>query len=248
MPLLRCIRGQNIKSGEYFKGTVPDSLKDPRSKASIREWTGNLSEEKGLLGSVKEEDLKRIFNGDLPPEYIMGGQCSTEDDSVNPGYELIFSLNPQLSQVVMGLQKPELADKVFSAHVQAVKMALHEVEEMVTARVRNNDIRFYEATKSMLAALLSHFPNESDPELHVYVLILNVTKRSDGVWAPMSGGLRGFHTLLAKQLDYLEGIYQLELAKKIEAMGFTVRKTGVDGQFVVVDIPMPNGIYFGLGG
>lgn len=244
MPLLRCIRDSSIRSGEHFTGSVPDSIKEPKSKELIREWIGNLSEEQGLVGPVKEQDLKRIFNSELTPEYIMGGQCSTSEGSVNPGYELVFSLNPQLTQVVSGSVRKELADKVFLAHVQSVKIALHEVEMMVSAKLSNPGSFVYESTQSFLAALITHFPCSDDPELHTYALILNVTKCSNGVWAPIYDGTRDFHSRLLRQLDYLEGVYQLELAKRIQKLGFSIKRTGIDGKFNVYGLPIPDGSHF----
>src|SRR5438477_7054676 len=154
------------------------------------EWHGQLAEQWGLHGEVREDHFHRLSEGQHPitGEQLIRHQAAREymnrrGDQVSPmehraGWDATFSApkSVSLTALVGG------DDRVREAHRTSVAVALDEAERYVQARIGRNHPA--ETTGKWVAAAFEHdsarpVDGYPAPQLHTHVLVFNVTERQN---------------------------------------------------------------------
>ncbi len=169
-------------------------------------------------------DFRALLDGRLPngTEMHRGGEGRTA------GLDLTFSAPKSLSmQALIGGSK-ELLD----AHQQAVSHALRYVQaELAAYRSTQNGETVSLSSQNVVAARFDHdLSRELDPQVHTHCVLLNLTQRPDGEWRALDA-----HALYEQQ-KLLGIVYRADLAKRVQELGYGIRRTHQDGRFELAHI------------
>ncbi|ENP3041747.1 conjugative relaxase, partial [Salmonella enterica] len=199
-------------------------------------WAGKGAEQLGLQGAVDKDVFTRILEGRLPG----GADLSRLQDGSNkhrPGYDLTFSAPKSVSMMVMlGGDK-----RLIEAHNQAVDIAVRQVEALASTRVMTDGQSETVLTGNLVMALFNHDTSrDQDPQLHTHVVVANVTQHN-GEWKTLSSdkvGKTGFsENVLANRINFGK-IYQSELRKRVEALGYETEVVGRHGMWEMPGVPV----------
>ncbi|SON51621.1 conjugative transfer relaxase/helicase TraI [Vibrio tapetis] len=203
-------------------------------------WHGKLAIEAGLAGkAVDQPTLESVLSGNLGDETIKGKR-----ENHKSGFDLTFSAPKTIS--VLALVGGDA--RLIEAHNNAVKFALTELEKDV-AQVKvthEKGIQEYENTDSMLFAVVRHKTSrENDPQVHSHALAANMTRDQEGDLRALStslkqkgGVINGTGERIYNFQKYYGILYQSQLAKDVQALGYSTRGVG-NGQFEVSGVPQP---------
>src|SRR5438477_1201884 len=198
------------------------------------EWHGQLAEQWGLHGEVREDHFHRLSEGQHPitGEQLIRHQAAREymnrrGDQVSPmehraGWDATFSApkSVSLTALVGG------DDRVREAHRESVAVALDELERYVQARIGGNLPA--ETTGKWVAAKFEHdsarpVDGYAAPQLHTHVVFFNLTETDDGE----------AHALQPRELyktqQYATAVYRSELAHRLKKLGYEIER-GESGQ------------------
>lgn len=117
-------------------------------------------------------------------------------------------------------------DRVREAHRESVRVALHELEPYVQARLGGN--RRPETTGNFVAALFEHdsarpVNGYAAPQLHTQAVIFNLTETADGRVRPLQP------RELYRTQQYATAVYRSELAARLTSPGYEIER-GRSGQ------------------
>lgn len=147
------------------------------------EWVGRGSRELGLAGRVDQEQVAAILAG-LTPDGMVKLRATTVS---RPGYDLTFSA-PKSVSLAWALGEPDQAERVASAHGEAVREAVRYLEaEACFVRRGHAGVDVVRAN-GFVAATFQHRTNRSlDPQLHTHVVVANMAEGPDGRWTALDG-------------------------------------------------------------
>lgn len=212
------IRGNNQYAAAHYFSAADDYY----TKDEHGHWQGKGAEELGLTGAVDQAEFSRLLAGILPNgERIMS--LRTDDESKRRmGLDLTFSAPKSVS-----MQALIAGDtSVTQAHDKAVALALRHVEELAAARKKIGGKSMRERTGNMVIGKFRHeMSRAKDPQLHTHAIVLNMTKRKDGLWRAL------VNDDIFKVQHELDAIYKNELAKELQANGYHIRVTDDNGGF-----------------
>ncbi|MFZ3532613.1 conjugative transfer relaxase/helicase TraI [Vibrio harveyi] len=201
-------------------------------------WYGKLAEEAGLLNkAVEQETLESVLSGNLGDETIKGKRGKHKS-----GFDLTFSAPKSFSVLALAGGDTRLIE----AHNNAVKFALTELEKDV-AQVKvthEKGVQEYENTDSMLFAVVRHKTSrENDMQVHSHALAANMTRDQEGDLRALStslkqkgGVINGTGERIYNFQKYYGILYQSQLAKEAQELGYTTRGVG-NGQFEINGVP-----------
>ncbi|MEZ8503365.1 conjugative transfer relaxase/helicase TraI [Vibrio splendidus] len=201
-------------------------------------WHGQLAEEAGLLGKpVDQKTLESVLSGHLGHETIKGKR-----DDHKSGFDLTFSAPKSVSVLALVGGDTRLID----AHNTAVKFALSQLEKDVAQATHINDegAREFINTESMAFAVVRHKTSrENDPQLHSHALTANMTRDKEGQLRTLASSLKqkggvinGTGERIYHFQKYYTALYQSQLAKESEQMGYQMQGLG-NGQFEAKGLP-----------
>ncbi|ENM5770904.1 conjugative transfer relaxase/helicase TraI [Vibrio mimicus] len=201
-------------------------------------WYGQLAEEAGLLGKpVDQATLESVLSGHLGDETIKGKR-----EKHKSGFDLTFSAPKSVS--VLALVGGDT--RLIEAHNNAVKFALTELErDVAQVKVtREKGVQKYENTDSMIFAVVRHKTSrENDMQVHSHALAANMTRDQEGDLRALAtclkqkgGVINGTGERIYHFQKYYGILYQSQLAKQVQDLGFTIRGVG-NGQFEVNGVP-----------
>ncbi|WP_210452622.1 conjugative transfer relaxase/helicase TraI, partial [Vibrio crassostreae] len=201
-------------------------------------WHGKLAEEAGLLGKpVDQKTLESVLSGHLGDETIKGKR-----DDHKSGFDLTFSAPKRLSTLALVGGDTRLID----AHTNAVKFALSQLEKDAAQNVSINKdgVREFSNTENMAFAVILHKTSrENDPQIHSHSLAANMTRDQEGVLRTLAssikqkgGAINGTGERIYNFQKYYGILYQSQLAKEAQELGYTTRGVG-NGQFDVEGVP-----------
>ncbi|WP_210465654.1 conjugative transfer relaxase/helicase TraI, partial [Vibrio crassostreae] len=201
-------------------------------------WHGKLAEEAGLLGKpVDQKTLESVLSGHLGDETIKGKR-----DDHKSGFDLTFSAPKRLSTLALVGGDTRLID----AHTNAVKFALSQLEKGAAQNVSINKdgVREFSNTENMAFAVILHKTSrENDPQIHSHSLAANMTRDQEGVLRTLAssikqkgGVINGTGERIYNFQKYYGILYQSQLAKEAQELGYTTRGVG-NGQFDVEGVP-----------
>src|SRR5438477_1095894 len=198
------------------------------------EWHGQLAEQWGLHGEVREEHFQRLSEGQHPitgeqlvrrraaREYVneQGQKVSAMEHRA--GWDATFSAPKSVSLTALVGGDERLRE----AHQQSVAIALDELERYVRARIGGNLPA--ETTGKWVAAKFEHdsarpVDGYAAPQLHTHVVFFNLTETEDGeIYALQPRELY-------KTQQYATAVYRSELAARLKTLGYEIER-GKGGQ------------------
>ena len=122
--------------------------------------------------------------------------------------------------------------ELLEAHQQSVTRALQYVQaELAAYRSTEDGETVSVPSQNVVAARFDHdLSRELDPQVHTHCVLLNLTQRPDGQWRALDA-----HTLYEQQ-KLLGVLYRAELARKVQELGYRIRRTHQDGRFELAHI------------
>ena len=203
------------KEDYYLKGGEPPG-----------KWLGEGARLLKLRGEVIREDFRALWSGRSRD----GNPLVQNPDA--PGrqraWDLTFSA-PKSVSVLFAMAPPSIRDGIQAAHAAAVGAALGYLEKEAGATRRGKAGKTLESAALVVAAFEHGTSRAQDPQLHTHALLLNVAVRPDGTTGTL-------HTKGIYEHKMAGGaIYQTELARGLEALGFRIEPTRV--AFEVAGVP-----------
>ncbi|ENM5739403.1 conjugative transfer relaxase/helicase TraI [Vibrio mimicus] len=201
-------------------------------------WYGQLAKEAGLLGKpVDQATLESVLSGHLGDETIKGKR-----EKHKSGFDLTFSAPKSVS--VLALVGGDT--RLIEAHNNAVRFTLSQLEKDVAqaTNINQEGTREFINTESMIFAVVRHKTSrENDPQIHSHALAANMTRDREGALRTLAstlkqkgGVINGTGERIYNFQKYYTALYQSQLAKDAQALGFQMRGVG-NGQFEVVGVP-----------
>ncbi|MDP2592900.1 MobF family relaxase, partial [Vibrio splendidus] len=203
-------------------------------------WHGKLAIEVGLAGKpVEQATLESVLSGSLGGETIKGKR-----DDHKSGFDLTFSAPKTVS--VLALVSGD--NRLIEAHNNAVKFALTELERDVAqfTTINKEGAREFHNTDSMIFAVVRHKTSrENDMQVHSHALAANMTRDQEGKLRTLASSLKqkggvinGTGERIYNFQKYYGILYQSQLAKDAQALGYSTRGVG-NGQFEISGVPQP---------
>lgn len=234
------IKSSSVSSNYYLKQDGGYYIEDSKN-TELYQWFGKGANELGLDGAIDNVVHTNVYSGRLPNGEVIGKQMPDGSLKGRPGYDLTFSLNKDLSLIICASNDKALSNYFLSAHINAVKTALIEVEKRIEARTTLNGFTGFETTKNMIASLCTHFSSRAgDPDVHTHALIANATQRSDGKWRALATDMsrkNGFFEMIRDNAVYFGSLYQNEMACATKNAGFNIEPVHKNGMFKITGFP-----------
>src|SRR3984893_12839647 len=141
-----------------------------------------------------------------------------------------FTFSPPKSVSVAALVGGDR--RIVTAHTEAVKIALAELERFAATRIRGAKRNADRRTGNIVAALFEHETSRAlDPHLHTHCIVFNATHDSEERrWK----ALQNYEMLGAQK--FVENVYYHELARALRTFGYTI-KNSARGDFELAEIP-----------
>lgn len=202
-------QGQTYYQNEYQPG---DYYARDTGANGAGQWSGQLADQLGLYGAVREVDFSAVLEGRTgagqeqvipdPPKGAKGEHRAAWD----------FTCSPDKSVSVMALVGGDTA--IVDDVREANSAALRELERYAMAKDSN---RAFETTGNLVIASFLHDTSRRlDPQLHIHNVIQNMTRRSDGKLVALE--TREMYRAQA----LATAVFRAVLAQKLQARGYEV--------------------------
>lgn len=223
--------GQGPESGEIARQSLAEegalngqALDQPQDHPGQRggRWQGRGAAALGLHGVVERGAFRRLLDGQLPDGQRIARSFDAQSKRRRMALDLTFSAPKSVS-----LQALVAGDmRVVTAHDRAVAAALEQAEALAQTRRKVQGVSQRERTGNLVIAKYRHeLSRARDPQLHTHAVLLNLTQRADGAWRALANEDL-FHARKA-----IDGVYQVELARELQALGYVVRVVDAQGNF-----------------
>jgi conjugative relaxase-like TrwC/TraI family protein len=226
-------RGGEARRGDYYLGRGGHADENPGT------WHGRGAEVIGLVGTVRRDDLLRIWEGRDPATGDRLVARGSSGDHV-AGVDVTFSA-PKSVSVLWALAEPTTRGAVEMAHEQAVLVALQHIEDHVPLarrRISDEDV-VHEQVAGIIASRFRHHTSRltadqhargeaPGPQLHDHVVIANMARRAGtgARWVAIDS--RELFRVAAEG----GAVYRAELAARLHQLGYgTVR----EGRYFEID-------------
>jgi len=166
------------------------------------EWWGTGAASLGLHGAVGSAEFAALLDGRLPSGETLHNAAAGR----RGGTDGTFSAPKSVSlQALVGGDK-----RIIDAHRVAVDRALAYAETLVSCRVTEDGITRIERTGNLIVGRFNHDVSRScDPQLHTHCVMINATRRADGLWRSVNNEAIYRHKML------LGVLYRSELAREL---------------------------------
>ncbi|CAL8481721.1 MobF family relaxase [Caballeronia sp. S22] len=217
------IRGNNQYAAAHYFSSADDYY----AKENPGEWQGQGARLLGLTGPIEQAQLSRLLDGQLPNGERIQTTFDSTDNKKRMGLDLTFSAPKSVSMQALVAGDRE----VTAAHDRAVTRALEQVEQLAEARKKIKGKSYRERTGNMVIAKFRHeMSRAKDPQLHTHAVVMNMTRRADGAWRALSN-----EDIFRVQHE-VDAIYKAELAKGLQAVGYSIRLADDKGNFELAHI------------
>lgn len=200
------------------------------------EWAGEGATMLGLAGAVTRDEFLALCDNLHPKS---GEQLTqrrntirrAEDrEAANRRVFYDFTFSPPKSVSVAALVGGD--KRIVTAHTEAVKIALAELERFAATRVRGAKRNADRRTGNIVAALFEHETSRAfDPHLHTHCIVFNATHDpGERRWK----ALQNYEMLGAQK--FVENVYYHELSRALRTFGYTIANSA-RGDFELAEIP-----------
>lgn len=198
-------RGQQLATGYYSEqGGAPS------------QWIAG--EEIGFSGKPDAKQLESLLSGIAPDDTDLTDRGNQKENH-RMGYDLTFGAPKSVSMLMAD------DDRILDAQDRAIAKTVERVKTLAYARIGKGGEQT-EYTNCILAAGFRHedgrvVDGNADPHLHTHVIVLNMTKRSDGTWVALriDWGENNINQHL------IDNIYKTELARELKSLGYKIEIT-----------------------
>ncbi len=189
------------------------------------EWFGEGAKRLELTGKVSEKDFLAMCEGNNPKlgEFITQRKNTTRKEAgkniANRRVFYDFVIRPPKSVSIVAYLSDE---RIVKLHREAVKRALHALENYAETRVRLDGACTDRRTSNIVAALFEHDTSrEQDPLLHTHAVAFNATfDVVENRWKALQS-----HEMF-KALSYADAIYNQEMTRELVRLGYRVEQHG----------------------
>lgn len=194
-------------------------------------WLGDGARMLGLSGQVDRTTFFDLLKGQVAGDQV--GRWARDEQKGKlvsrhlPGIDLTFSAPKSVSIMAEVYGRHEVRE----AHEAAVKTALGYVEANL-AQARQTQAGRTETvqTRNLVVATFRHNTSRDlDPQTHTHAIVMNVTCREDGKWRSIS------NEEIYKNQRVIGSIYTSELARRLQRLGYELRRTDEHGNFEIAD-------------
>lgn len=196
------------------------------------EWFGKGAEHLGLSGKIDRQAFFDVLNGKVDGQelgkWVKNEETGEKEREHRPGTDMTFSAPKSVSLMAEVYGKREVRE----AHEAAVTKALGYIETEL-ARTRQTVDGKTEAvqTGNVTVAMFRHNTSRDlDPQTHTHAVIMNATKREDGQWRSLT------NEEIYNAQRVIGAIYTSELAERLQAQGYDLRRTDDRGNFEIAGI------------
>jgi conjugative relaxase-like TrwC/TraI family protein len=200
----------------------------------VGHWHGQLADQWGLRGEVREEHLHRLTDGTHPftgeplvrhqraCQYTNARGSTVKTMEHGAGWDATFSAPKSVSLTALVGRD----ERVRAAHRASVAVALDQTERYVQARLGGN--RPAETTGNWVAATFEHdsarpVAGYAAPQLHTHAVFFNLTHTASGEIRPLQP------RELYRTQQYVTAVYRSELATRLHDLGYDIER-GASGQ------------------
>ena len=193
-------------------------------------WSGALAKEQGREGEIDPEDWKNaVWGKDRVGNELVTYEARkyTQPDGTvkvqdkEGGTDITYSLPKGFSLIVEAYKDSEdprlreLADKIMTAHHDAVAKTNQYIEQnLVAARVWKDRCVELEFTgTAAFGNYDQHISREQDPQTHTHSFLLNMTRTADGKWRAID------NKPLFENQKYLGQMHMSEFAVQLKEQG-----------------------------
>lgn len=217
---------EHLRVGDYYS----------ENERISGEWAGEGATMLGLAGAVTRDEFLALCDNLHPKS---GEQLTqrrntirrAEDrEAANRRVFYDFTFSPPKSVSVAALVGGD--KRIATAHTEAVKIALAELERFAATRIRGAKRNADRRTGNIVAALFEHETSRAlDPHLHTHCIVFNATHDpEERRWK----ALQNYEMLGAQK--FVENVYYHELARALRTFGYTITNSA-RGDFELAEIP-----------
>lgn len=231
----------NLKNAKsYFEEHLAVGDYYAESERVVGEWLGEGAKMLGLGEHVAQSDFIALCENNDPrtgkrltqrskTTRIVNGGTTDESQAANRRVFYDFTFSPPKSVSIAALIGEDT--RIIEAHCEAVKVAMHELEQFAATRIRQAGQNADRVTGNIVAALFEHETSRAlDPHLHTHCIVFNATHDAgEGKWKALQN-----HPMLAAQ-KYAENVYYHELARALRGFGYTIENSA-RGDFRIMEI------------
>lgn len=199
---------QHLARGEYYS-----------EQQQVRGmWFGKGAERLGLVpGSpVTQEAFERLCEN-LHPQ--TGEQLTVRRRKVDRRVCHDFTASAPKSVSVMALTLGDT--RLIREHEESAREAMRQAEVEAATRQRKAGSNGTRLTGEIVAASFTHSESRAlDPQLHTHFVVFNAT------WDPVEQRWKALQTeRIFERLAFFTEVYRSELARRVQALGYTLRTT-----------------------
>ncbi|MHB8843330.1 MAG: MobF family relaxase [Nitrospirota bacterium] len=193
-------------------------------------WSGALAKEQGREGEIDPEDWKNaVWGKDRGGNELVTYEARkyTQPDGTvkvqdkEGGTDITYSLPKGFSLIVEAYKDSEdprlreLADKIMTAHHDAVAKTNQYIEQnLVAARVwKDRRVELEFTGKAAFGSYDHHISREQDPQTHTHSFLLNMTRTGDEKWRAID------NKPLFENQKYLGQMHMSEFAVQLKEQG-----------------------------
>ncbi len=230
-------------AGKYYSAKDNYYLSDIETLDKSTGWYGEGAADLNLSGQVSPDVFLQLLQGRMPSGQQLGRVTQNEEVEHRPATDITLSAPKSVSLLALVGGDARLLE----AHNQAVRDTLDVIESMASeARITTGGETRFEKTGNLVISTFQHTTSrELDPQLHDHCLIMNMTKRSDGLWRSLSSRSKqdkdnpdnGFREIIYRNQHYFGLVYMSSLAKGTCDLGYGIEIKDRFGNFEITGVP-----------
>ena len=203
----------------YFDEHLSHNDYYTQGQTQYGEWIGMGAQQLGLKpgGVVNRDAFLRLCDNQNP---LTGEQLTPQCFRQRRIY-FDFVCSPPKSVSILAVTMND--QRIIAAHKEASMVALRELESFAATRIRKDGVENRDrVTGNLVGAAFLHTTSRAlDPQLHTHFVLLNCTWDSkEKRWkALQTGGMFG-------AINYGTQVYRNELVKRLNGMGYSIRRIG----------------------
>ena len=218
----------NLKNAqEYFEEHLCAGDYYSEGEGIRGQWLGKGAESLGLRGDVGRDEFLALCENQHPKtgklltqrRKVSRRDVDESGDERNVANRRVFydfTLSPPKVVSIAALVGGD--ERIVEAHARAVSVAMREMEQFASARVRRGGNHSDRQTGNVVAAIFRHDTSRAlDPHLHSHCIVFNATQDAvEGRWK----ALQNYEMLRAQK--YVENVYYHELARALIGVGYAI--------------------------
>jgi conjugative relaxase-like TrwC/TraI family protein len=214
--MFTAIAHKNLTAAEnYFDEHLAQNDYYAAGESRPGQWIGAGAERLGLKNAVTREQFHALCENQNPNDGERLTLRRLKEDKRRVFFD--FTCSPPKSVSVLAVT---LADnRLVTAHEEAARIALRELESFAATRVRKQGGQKDRTTGNLVAAGFTHTSSRAlDPQLHTHFTVFNATfDESERCWKALQAGD------MYDAIRYGTAVYRNELAKRVQQIGYRIK-------------------------